>query len=119
MKKNSILIIEDDKDVRETLADIVSSCGHDVHEAGHGQEALDRLQLIPLPSLIFLDAMMPVMDGPTFFAEFRKNEKHHSVPVILFSAVTDKINIDGLAGKLKKPANVDEILDLVTKYCGE
>lgn len=119
MKQNFILLIEDDSDVREALAEILLTCGYSVVEASHGQEALEKLSSLPVPSLVFLDAMMPVMDGPTFFAEFRKNENYRNVPVVLFSAVGHKITLDGLAGRINKPGNVDEILDLVTKFCSK
>lgn len=117
MKTNLILVVEDDNDVRETLADILRSSGYQVHEASNGHEALASLLKIPPPSLVILDAMMPVMDGPTFYAEFRKIAKYVSVPVVLFSAVSDQIKIEGLAGRLKKPGTVEDILDLASKYC--
>jgi CheY-like chemotaxis protein len=116
-KENLILIIEDDNDVRESLAEVLRSCGHNVHEACHGQHALDELMRISVPALVILDAMMPVMDGPAFYAEFRKSEKFCHVPVVLFSAVTSKITLEGLAGRLQKPADIEDILSLVSKFC--
>lgn len=114
---NSILIVEDDNDVRETLAEILVYYGIVVHQACHGKDALETLSKIPIPALIILDAMMPVMDGPAFYAELRKEEKFGSVPVVLFSAVADKYNLEGLAGHLKKPADMDALLGHISKYC--
>lgn len=114
---NNVLIVEDDIDVRSALAEILSYYGIVVHQASHGQEALDTLPIIPLPALIILDAMMPVMDGPEFYSELKKDKKFGNVPVILFSAVADKIKLDGLAGHLKKPADMETLLAHVSKYC--
>ena len=114
---NGILIVEDDNDVRVAIADILKFRGATVYEATNGLEALNLLPEIPLPDLVILDAMMPEMDGPAFFAEFRKREEYRNVPVVLFSAVVDSIHIEGLAGRLKKPADMREILELVEKFC--
>jgi len=114
---NTILIVEDDNDVRETLADLLAYYGVEVHQATHGLEALETLRKIPTPSLIILDAMMPVMDGPTFYAEFRKAQEYADVPVVLFSAVADKFQLEGLAGHLKKPADMEALLEFVNRHC--
>lgn len=109
--------MEDDFDVRSALADVLSFYGVDIHQASNGKEALDLLQTIPAPRLIILDAMMPVMDGPEFFIEFRKKDANREVPVVLFSAVVDNIRLEGLAGVLRKPADMKDLLEFVHKYC--
>lgn len=113
----TIMIIEDNDDVRTTLAEIFSCLGHNVHEAIHGQDALNSLNTIPVPSLIFLDMMMPIMDGPTFYREFRKQKHFDNVPVVVFSAVEDRFKLEGVAGHLKKPANLEDLMVYVSKYC--
>ncbi len=113
----TILIVEDNDDVRTTLAEIFSCMGHNVHAAIHGQDALNSLSNIPVPSLIFLDIMMPVMDGPSFYRELRKQKHFDHVPVVVFSAVEDKYRLDGVAGHLRKPASLDDLMVYVTKYC--
>lgn len=114
---NSILIIEDDLDVRTALVDVIGFYGVDIHEASNGKEALELLETIPQPRLIILDAMMPVMDGPEFFIEFRRKESNRKVPVVLFSAVAENISLEGLAGVLRKPADINDLLEYVHKYC--
>jgi CheY-like chemotaxis protein len=66
-----ILIVEDNPDTRETLADFLAFEGYAVRGAANGQEALTVLQKEPLPDLILLDLMMPVMDG----CEFRRRAR--------------------------------------------
>src|SRR5215471_4078459 len=67
--KPVVLIVDDDEDIRESVASILRVEGYDVDVACHGKEALDRLVTAAPPSLILLDLMMPVMDGRTFLQE--------------------------------------------------
>ncbi len=68
-----ILIVEDDVDVAESVADVLQSAGYSTAIAGNGREALDHLQKNNHPDLILLDMMMPVMDGWQFR---RSNESY-------------------------------------------
>ncbi|MDB4968602.1 MAG: response regulator receiver modulated diguanylate cyclase [Myxococcales bacterium] len=82
-----ILIVDDDPDVRVFVRAVLESDGHQVIEAGSGQEAIQRLR-IRRPSLVLLDVMMPAMDG---FAVVHaiKREPGPFVPVILLTALDD------------------------------
>jgi diguanylate cyclase (GGDEF)-like protein len=82
-----ILIVDDDPDVRVFVRAVLESDGHQVIEAGSGQEAIQRLR-IRRPSLVLLDVMMPAMDG---FAAVHaiKREPGPFVPVILLTALDD------------------------------
>ena len=62
-----MLLVEDDVDTRELMANTLKKAGWMVSEAGNGQEALDMMPSIQ-PRLILLDLMMPVMDGFAFLA---------------------------------------------------
>jgi CheY-like chemotaxis protein len=57
-----ILIVDDDPDIREVLAIVLRSAGHQVEEAADGLEALARLREEPPPSLILLVLLMPLLD---------------------------------------------------------
>src|SRR5207244_10672732 len=65
----TVLVVEDDFDLRDALVPILEYEGHRVVSAANGKEALERLQTMPPPSLILLDLMMPVMDGEQFRAQ--------------------------------------------------
>ena len=117
MKTNPILVIDDDEDIRTTLADILSSLGHEVHQAENGKIALELLETTGVPALIFLDRMMPVMDGTEFYSVLKSMNGFESVPVVMFSANLEIVQLDGLAGHIKKPAGLDVILSYVEKYC--
>ncbi|MES2526423.1 MAG: response regulator [Bdellovibrionota bacterium] len=113
----TILVIEDNDDVRSSLVEVLTMLGFKVDEAVNGKEALALLEKISPPGLIFLDLMMPVMDGPTFYREMRNQTKLSHVPVVIFSANADIVKIEGAVGHLKKPAELDDILVFVDRYC--
>jgi CheY-like chemotaxis protein len=82
-------------------------------------QALSVLESMPLmPSLIFLDLMMPVMDGQTFLLELQRNEyykRFSKIPVIVLSASRFEIFGD-VEVYLTKPPHIDEISALAEKY---
>ena len=85
-----ILLVEDDEDLSEVLADLLTECGYRVATATHGLEALGYLAAAnPLPSLILLDWMMPVMDGEEFCRQKASRPAIAGVPVFLLSARGD------------------------------
>ena len=84
-----ILLVEDDEDLSEVLADLLTECGYRVATASHGLAALNYLAANQLPSLILLDWMMPVMDGEEFCRQKAGNPAIAEVPVFLLSARGD------------------------------
>ena len=84
-----ILLVEDDEDLSEVLADLLTECGYQVATATHGAEALTYLEANPRPSLILLDWMMPVMDGEEFCRQKAGCAAFADVPVFLLSARGD------------------------------
>jgi CheY-like chemotaxis protein len=113
-----VLIVEDDADLREMMAQLLQLEGFPAETVSNGREALDYLQHRDKPDVILLDLMMPVMDG----WEFRRRQMEDSaishVPVIVLSAL-DRARADGLSGAafLKKPLDFDRLLELVRRFC--
>ena len=90
MEMNHILIVEDDKDIREAVAIYLKSQGYEVFQAGDGVEGLEMLEREEI-HLAIVDIMMPRMDGVTMTIKLRE---HHEFPVIMLSAKseeTDKV----------------------------
>jgi PAS domain S-box-containing protein len=81
----TILVVEDDPAMRETLRRILERGGWAVDEAENGQIGLARLEK-GRPGLILLDLMMPEMDGFEFIAELRRREEWRSIPVVVITA---------------------------------
>lgn len=84
-----ILLVEDDEDLSEVLADLLAECGYKVATCVHGLQALGYLEANPLPALILLDWMMPVMDGEEFVRQKAERPAIAPVPVFLLSARGD------------------------------
>jgi len=117
----SILIVEDDADVRGALTAVLEGEGYPVVEAAHGQEALQHLSADPAGfCMILLDLWMPVMNGWEFRAQQLKDPTLAEVPVIVVTA-------DHAAAKsatklaaveyMTKPIEVDYLLQQVGRYC--
>src|SRR4051812_3356720 len=84
-RPSSVLVVDDDPDILEALAEILEAEGFEVWRAKNGREALDRLNP-RLPDLILLDLMMPVMDGWEFSQKLREKEDARKLPIIVLSA---------------------------------
>lgn len=118
----SILLVEDDLDVREATTEVLQDAGYKVVSAVHGGEALDYLRRAEeLPGLILLDLMMPIMDGWQFRVEQEKDPRLATVPVVVMSAVAagqEKARPIRPAAYLPKPVELDSLLDVAARFCG-
>jgi len=118
-KSETVLLVEDDFDLRDALVPILEYEGHHVVSAANGKEALDRLQTMPAtPSLILLDLMMPVMGGEEFRAEQLRDPRLAAIPVVVVSAraqAAEKAARMGALACLQKPFDVEELLDVVRR----
>ena len=82
-----ILVVDDDDEIREALAETLEDRHFDVITAANGLEALKVLRTSEAsPSVILLDLMMPVMDGYAFLDEQRKDPLLASIPVAIITA---------------------------------
>jgi signal transduction histidine kinase len=81
-----VLLVEDDDDLRGSLADVLEAAGYDVEHAANGQEAIECLSDEAPPDVIVLDLMMPVMDGWQFRAWQKRSPTQVSTPVVVLSA---------------------------------
>jgi CheY-like chemotaxis protein len=113
----TVLVVDDDPDIRDTVAEVLSEEGYSVQLAGNGREALGILGAIQAkPGLILLDLMMPELDGWGFMAEVEKLPALAAIPVIVFSAHSvnpEAVGALKLCGFLRKPLRLHELLELV------
>lgn len=114
--KKSILVVEDDMDIRALLCRLFEDEGFSVLSAENGKAALEILRTAKTPDVILLDLMMPVMDA----IEFRKiqelDPKISSVPVVVMSAdphVDVKRLKLGVNQYVRKPIDVETLLSAV------
>jgi CheY-like chemotaxis protein len=115
-----ILIIEDDADLRDTLAEVLALEGYKVHRAANGLQALQLLRLHPPPAVILMDLMMPVMDGWVFRSLLKQDPVLGQIPVVVMSAVAPsglrEASLDAV-GFLPKPVDMDDLFTLVARCC--
>jgi two-component system chemotaxis response regulator CheY len=106
-----ILLVDDDDDLREALAELLSDEGFLVSQASNGRDALDVLDAQPT-DLIVLDYMMPVMSGPEFRAQQRARPAVAAIPVVLLSAANDCAEFKTMAPAviIKKPFKIPVLL---------
>lgn len=114
----SVLIIEDEEAVRESIRDVLELQGYVVIAAGDGQTALEYLQLTDkLPCMILLDLMMPRMNGWQFLDQQRTDPKLSKIPVILCSAYKESAAAIKSAAMLTKPVQRHALLKTVENFC--
>jgi CheY-like chemotaxis protein len=114
-----ILIVDDDVDIRNTVAGILAEEGYRVAKAGNGQEALAYLTgANARPALILLDMMMPIMDGPAFRQHQVQVPELAAIPVLTFTAFGNPADVSWAAGRLSKPLRLEALLTMVAKHVG-
>jgi CheY-like chemotaxis protein len=117
MSQKTVLVVDDDRDVRAMLTTLLGVAGFDVIEASNGGDALAAL-VKHRPSLIILDLMMPGMDGAQFRQAQRRLQDHElaDVPVLVVSGADNLKHLArnlGAAGMFEKPLNPERILAAV------
>lgn len=117
-KYKSILVVEDNKEIQQSLKMALETEGYNVFTADNGKEGLDTLSRIPTPCLILLDLMMPVMNGWEFVDVISKDIMLSTIPVVVVSAFGDKMGTPKTEGYIQKPIDLDALLNTVSKHCG-
>jgi CheY-like chemotaxis protein len=115
-----VLVVEDDRTIRETLVMLLKLEGYKASGAANGQEALHYLSRTEPPDLILLDLMMPVMDGCQFRKVQQQDPKLASIPVVVVSSnamVGEQATALAVEGYLQKPVEVNELLSMVQRHC--
>jgi CheY-like chemotaxis protein len=113
-----VLIVEDDEDLRDMMAQMLNIEGFHTATVANGREALEYLHATSKPNVILLDLMMPIMDGWEFRRRQKADPELAPVPVIILSALdqTRAAPVDAEAF-LKKPLDFERLLELVRDHC--
>jgi len=120
MALSHVLVVEDDRDLGLTLADILEMAGFPVVTATDGRLALAYLRDAPTPCVILLDLMMPGMDGWEFRRRQLQDPELSKIPVIIASGLNDlrlSPEFDGVDALFRKPYEVPHLLEVVRRYC--
>lgn len=117
----TIMLVDDDPMIRDSFRDALEDEGYTVVVSYDGRHALDTLRRGGVnPSLIFLDLMMPEMDGATFRAEQQKDPDLADIPVVILSASGSAERLArslGAAAWIPKPMDLESVLKAITKHC--
>lgn len=119
--ERAILVVEDDDQIREIVAEALTISGYRVFVAKDGAEALEVLdQAGVCPRVIILDWMMPVMGGQEVIAALTMDPRFASIPVLVLSACDRALKIPGLpvAVVLSKPVRMRTLLEIVDRLSG-
>lgn len=116
-----VMIVEDDLDVRESIAEVLEDHAYVPLTAANGREAIDQLRgRNDRPCVILLDIMMPEMDGRQFRAVQRQDPELMKIPVVVLTAhanIHETTQELGAEACLKKPVQLQALLDLVDRFC--
>jgi CheY-like chemotaxis protein len=117
----TVLVVDDDRDIRDVLTDALEAEGYRVITAGDGQEALDWLRSgAARPCVMLLDLMMPRMDGIQLRTELLNDPELARIPVVVLSADPSAIVAAkslSFAGSLRKPVPLEALLAAVHAHC--
>ncbi len=114
----TILVVDDDENLRELMVAILEGEGHTVVQAADGRDALRYLRAGARPLLVVLDLTMPVMDGWQFHREMRADPNLAAIPVVVVSGWHDgEAAVPVPANRfLRKPFDAEDLLALVARY---
>jgi CheY-like chemotaxis protein len=112
-------VVEDDTQLRETLAECLVLDGHGVYLASDGVEGLDLLRRGANPDAILLDLVMPHMGGEAFLAELRRDPKLREKRVVLMTGArrtpSGALPVEGF---LFKPFNLASLREALLRVLG-
>jgi len=122
--KKTILIIEDETDLRQLIKSKLMNEGFNILEAGDGKVALETAKS-QHPDIILLDIILPTMDGISMLKELRQDEWGKNVPVIILSNLSEAETISESVEKnvcdylVKADWEPDDIVALIRKKLGK
>ena len=125
MSCRDILIIEDNRDIREGFVSILTDEGYQVTQAENGKAGLSILlsSRPHIPGCIILDLKMPIMDGRMFLEILNREHPDDlcKIPIILATAMGSSDDEWGelpcMVDKISKPMDVEQLIQIVHKHC--
>jgi CheY-like chemotaxis protein len=115
---HTILVVDDDADIREVLSEVLVENGYRALTAANGVEALHLLRNGSRPCMVLLDLMMPVMDGYIFLEQCKREPSLCGIPIAVITAGR-QIEWDRLEGAevVAKPIRLPHLMSIIHKNC--
>lgn len=120
----TILVIEDDRDIRDDVRDIVADEGYGCVAVETAEEGIEYLQSHPPPCLVLLDLKLPRMDGVAFIRWLGGQENLRGMRIAVISASAGRFRSDldafreHVVSVTQKPFDLDIVLKQVEEHCG-
>jgi CheY-like chemotaxis protein len=112
----TILIVEDERPMRELLAEVLEDAGHRALQAIHGGHALELIAQ-ERPDLVIADVMMPVLGGVALCHRLKADPRTRGIPVVLMSAAGPQVAREaGAEDFLDKPFGLDAVEALARRW---
>ena len=111
----TLLIVDDEADLRESLQEYLEDQGYRVLTATNGQEALEVMSGDALPCVVILDLIMPVMNGRELHDRMQQDARLAAVPVIV--STSDPSRAPAGVPILRKPYDLRRLLAAVQTHC--
>jgi CheY-like chemotaxis protein len=109
-----VLVIENDRELRECIQHVLEDEGFATMAADQGHSALEALRSEHgLPDVIVLDLMMPFMNGWDFLESLHHDPKLVDIPVVVITGMPHRIDRERVSRALRKPVDLDDLLDAV------
>jgi CheY-like chemotaxis protein len=113
---HTVLLVEDEEDLRETMREALELNGYTVVAASDGQAALDELDHIDNICMVLLDLFMPRMNGWDFLTQLRAHPKLSELPVIVHTSAPSQAPATATR-VVQKPLQLDRLLSVVHEFC--
>jgi CheY-like chemotaxis protein len=116
-KPLAVLVIEDEDDLRDLIAEVLRAAGYRVEESASGEEGLARARA-DLPSLVILDILLPGMDGWQVLDTLRTDEQTADVPILILSVLDPDVDRYRVDGYIVKPFTAAQVEQKVRELAG-
>ena len=110
-----ILIVDDEQDIRDTLAEFLADAGYEVQTAADGAAAMKALTDAEVPCVVVLDLAMPVLSGNEVITRMQQSARLAAVPIII--TTSDPSRAPRGLPIMKKPIDLRELLAAVEARC--
>jgi CheY-like chemotaxis protein len=117
----TVMVVDDDPLIRESLSELLDEKGYSVLKAENGRKALDVLKSIPQPPcMVVLDLAMPVVNGREFLKFRAADPALRQIPVVVVSgSLVPPMPLEGVEAFLPKPVEVDRLLAIIRRTCDQ
>jgi CheY-like chemotaxis protein len=111
VNRKTVLVVDDEPGIRESLRDVLEDEGYAVELAANGREALELLPQLPRPFGIILDLIMPIMNGVEVYQAIRGDPALADVPIVVSTSDPSRAPTDALV--MRKPIDLNRLLSTI------